>query len=617
MWRLIQSTCTLGDPDLHVPQWEYFIRWHPRYWKTLVRRAVTLAALHIQDKAFLLRAHEDTWGIFAHHGCLPSSRSLRAPAPADATFFGCMHCRRQFRSKGGEGARLFRRHGIANGIRYYFDGTACPHCLKEYHTTGKLFNHLAHASTCRLALLARGPIGAPAPGRGSQHDQAQRRVHDGLLPEMSGFGPHLPDPRRAQEVSYDLALLDRLTPIFLDVENGADAEVLNQISTLLEEQVYSWTVFHATVQHFRATLTEQDADIVGLPLAFFDRICQLALDPSTWNFVLLEDQPEDSPADLETLEKTFLDFANYNFSDFCGQVPQVKYRERVILHAFSGRRRPGDFQFFVEHIAAQDPTVAFVVLSVDIVIDPIWGNVANPKTKAFWMDAARQGLVRAFLGGPPCETWSIARGKVVAPNSKTHSSRMPRILRTEEFLWGLWSTSLREKSQLMVGHELLLFSFQIMAVLACTCGLGVLEHPSEPSEPNAASIWKLPLAQFLLNLPCVQRVEFSQGLMGAYSRKPTTFMTLNLPDLVHLLHCHRVTSLIPTGGSIGLSEDGSFKTGGLKEYPPALCCALASVFTAAMCVTPAEADLPATFFNHCKALVATEYGTHMGQDHAG
>ena len=288
-----------------------------------------------------------------------------------------------------------------------------------------------------------------------------------------------------------------------------------------------------------------------------------------------------------------------------------------VLHAFSGRRRPGDFQFFVEQIAAQDPTVAFVVLSVDIVIDPIWGNVANPKTKAFWMDAARQGLVRAFLGGPPCETWSIARGKVLAAPSKTRSSRMPRILRTAELLWGLWSTSLREKAQLMVGHELLLFSFQIMAILACTCGLGVLEHPSEPSEPNAASIWKLPLAQFLLNLPCVQRVEFSQGLMGAHSRKPTTLMTLNLPDLVHTLHCHRVTSLIPTGGSIGLSEDGSFKTGGLKEYPPALCYALASAFTAAMCVVPAEADLPATFFEQCKALVATEYGAHMGQDHAG
>ena len=350
-----------------------------------------------------------------------------------------------------------------------------------------------------------------------------------------------------------------------------------------------------TLPQFLDNVTDQDAEVIGVPLA-----------PG----ILRQEQPESSPADLALLEKHFLNLADYDFSAFCGSIPRITYRERVILHAFSGRRRAGDFQFFVEHIVEQNPAVAFVVLSVDIVIDPVWGNVANPKTK---LDAARRGLVRAFIGGPPCETWSI---EAIGPQNSVRHTRAPRILRTSASLWGLRSTSLREKSQLMVGRELLMFSFQLVAILACTSGFAVLEHPSEPSEKEAASIWKLPTAQFLLNLPCVQRLEFSQGLMGAFSKKPATLMTLNLPDLMRTLHCHRVTSLIPRGGSIGLSNDGTFKTGGLKEYPPALCLALASAFTAAMSSSHAEGELPADFASRCKDLIATEFGSHMGQDYA-
>ena len=81
-----------------------------------------------------------------------------------------------------------------------------------------------------------------------------------------------------------------------------------------------------------------------------------------------------------------------------------------ILHLFSGQRRPGDFQDHLESTFSQRMSVLpIVVLSVDIVLDGKRGDLSNPDTVNLWTDLILLKRVAFVLGGPPCETWSVAR----------------------------------------------------------------------------------------------------------------------------------------------------------------------------------------------------------------
>ena len=46
----------------------------------------------------------------------------------------------------------------------------------------------------------------------------------------------------------------------------------------------------------------------------------------------------------------------------------------------------------------------------DIVVSSQHGNIMDPAVRAFWVHGARQGI-HSFVAGPPCETWSQARGE--------------------------------------------------------------------------------------------------------------------------------------------------------------------------------------------------------------
>ena len=191
--------------------------------------------------------------------------------------------------------------------------------------------------------------------------------------------------------------------------------------------------------------------------------------------------------------------------------------------------------------------------------------------------------------------------------------------RTKE-LWGFLSVSLREQSQLQDGHELLGFCLLMVVALLVSRGSGILEHPAPPKDLSLASIWHLPLVRLLLSMPCVQRVDFAQGLMGAISPKATNLMALRLPGLLSSLHKNRVCKELPNISSIGYSEEGGhFKTSPLKEYPPAMCRALAMAFSTPICrreSTDQLANVPGAFLAQCKNMHSVEFGDYIGQDYA-
>ena len=78
----------------------------------------------------------------------------------------------------------------------------------------------------------------------------------------------------------------------------------------------------------------------------------------------------------------------------------------------------------MEKFAALRPDYVIHVVSLDIVVDTTWGEASNPATWEFWIGAIRAGHVLAFVGGPPCETWSRARGQPVPAESANQGPRI-------------------------------------------------------------------------------------------------------------------------------------------------------------------------------------------------
>jgi len=85
------------------------------------------------------------------------------------------------------------------------------------------------------------------------------------------------------------------------------------------------------------------------------------------------------------------------------------------------------------------------------------------------------------------------------------------VSRTSECPWGLDSLGVKELQQILFGDVLLGFTITMLAILFTTGGSGLVEHPARPQDEKAASIWRTPIMEFLLQLPEVQLVKAFQG----------------------------------------------------------------------------------------------------------
>ena len=505
---------------------------------------------------------------------------------------------------------MFKAHGIAASRRSLTDTPTCPACLKHYHTMEKVNAHLYYSTSCRRALQSRNYHCVIVPGAGSDADRTRQVAHDRLLPPLQAEGP-LPAPARGridQGVDNDLhvaimeACIDARTPHL----------AVQTILQIAESRPISWTIWTATVNYFIENVEANDFAAWEME---FDEVIGLLhglLDPTHWDLQASFDKELKS---LKDLENECCDIAVTNWERH-EHIPRCFGKHRVFLHLFSGRRRQGDVQFFLDHMVPPEGYILHVV-SMDIVVDAHWGDASDEQVRDYWLSAAHAGYIIAFLAGPPCETWSVARGRALHDPSG-HLRRAPRILRTAEFLWGLPCLALRELHQVMIGNFLLTFSILLACVLTRTGGLGVIEHPAEPDADDLAAIWRLPIVQALLQAPGVRRHRVAQGLFGAPSAKPTDLLTINMPGLPCAFNEARLRPEVPKGASIGLAADGTWKTGILKEYPPAMCHALAAAFRRGIDDLSVETvtEPEASDIDRWQSLHCSMYSKHLGQDFA-
>ena len=358
---------------------------------------------------------------------------------------------------------------------------------------------------------------------------------------------------------------------------------------------------------------EQSAEIVRSMRECLSTLCS----PSAWPFLLDPRPPARKPLDLAQIENDF-NSASIIFPSR-QDVPRPCTRERIFLHVFSGRRREGDLQYFMEKIFDQTCTdgSTLCVVSLDPMIDQNWGNVRQPATQAFWLHGVLSGWVCGALCGPPCETWSQARFAPSGQGQGSDQRHGPRPLRDILELWGFSSLSIREALQVATGNELLLFSLELLFSLACVQGFGVLEHPQEPEDEDRPSIWRLALTRLLMRFPNVEHIDLAQGLLGAWSPKPTRLLALNLPTLRTQLREHHITKELPKRSAIGRGTDGTWKTSPLKEYPPAMNRALAFSFCQWIHAHPftEEQNMDTGFYARCCSMVSRTFGTTIGPDY--
>ena len=611
MWNQISTSSSLSDPASSLASWRYLWCYHGGYWKGLIKRACLHACLQRSNDLQVRQGHHQILDLLSEQGSIvPGPLRDVAPVVVPPGKFGCLGCQRAFRSRAGEGAHMFRCHGIISSLRWLYDGTACPSCLREYHSVDRLQAHLRHHDQCRQVLQNLPPIDTPCAGIGSQTHREQGLAANGLVPPLPGEGPHrCPAPVR-DILDFDTDLYADIAEVLMD--DSTTSQRVAAIRAAGSNRCSSWTSFTQTLRQARCNISPDDLQQYGFDtMAQLDDFFEILLTADDWSFFAAAAVP---PRRITpTKEDLFVAFSA-SCPVPCVVQPRSFGVHRMILHAFSGRRRHGDFQEFVEACVDQNPGIVLHVVSVDIVLSSLWGDVTRKETQQMWFHAIRQKYVVAYLAGPPCETWSKARE--VAQETGRHG---PRVVRTRTALWGLGTLSVKEIKQVYIGNALMMFSLLALVHLSGTGGCGALEHPAEPSTEHSASIWRTEIVALLLKIPGFERITFAQGLLGARSPKPTTLLLLNLPQMSQWIHRSRLCADLPKASSIGRSKEGHWNTMSLKEYPPALCKALAGCISAAVSELEVDTEcvISPEFWSRCSTMVSDRFDDCIGPDFAG
>ena len=622
LWRQLSNSSPLCDPEKDYSHWEFLMKSYPRYWKRLVSRGVQHESLQMEHAQVVHQRSGAIVRCLQEFGCLnplvepPCRDKLVA---TDRGLFGCLQCEVACKTKAGEAVHQNRKHGVRSRLRFLYAGSSCPCCLKEYHLPERVHHHLRTSRRCRLELLARGPLPDPAIGCGSKEHVAYEEAHNRLVPYQVGAGPLLPcshvDPADDAEenIEVDFALLGRINSCLSQFHDFPDDLLLAELRAAIRSEPVTWTTYCKTLDYMDALMEEVDQDTDAPEMQAYLDLRGRLRSTDLWPFMKMERTTGSDlvPGAWESYLKDVLEAPGVTWRrSLSTTIPRSFGRERYLLHFFSGRRRAGDLQFYLDQFSSVDFVLHTV--SIDIVVDSALGDLMSATTQDYWLRAIRCGFVVGLLGGPPCETWSRARGR------ELEGRRGPRVLRTPEFPWGLCSLGLRELKQLIFGSTLLLYMLEAF-IMVTLCGApALLEHPAEPKDLSKVTIWRLVIVAIIEVLPGVSRYEISQGQFGSESSKPTALLCANLHNIRHHLRTHQLWKTPPTSVSIGTDSQGNFRTAKLKEYPPAMNRALAGAFFEAVSNLPLDVErvVDLAFRERCGRLLCAEYGTTFGPDFA-
>lgn len=246
-----------------------------------------------------------------------------------------------------------------------------------------------------------------------------------------------------------------------------------------------------------------------------------------------------------------------------------------VLNLFSGQRRDGDLQQHIETTIRSSP-LPIVVLSLDIINDYVRGDLSNHTTILYWQYKMMTGWILALIGGPPCETWSVARFmKFYDRNGVLKDCPPP--LRTLQHLWGKPAIKPKQQDHVECGNLLMRAMMKLVASAEHTNTACIMEHPTRPTwVAEAPSSWYTEEMQYFRSLPNVQLLTIDQCMLGVESKKPTDLLVVHFQELVdsiptmpNQLRCnhprrqHKVLR--------GVDHNGKWNTAPSKQYPRDMC----------------------------------------------
>lgn len=288
-------------------------------------------------------------------------------------------------------------------------------------------------------------------------------------------------------------------------------------------------------------------------------------------------------------------------------VRSPKYCPVIFAHIFSGRRRPGDFQEAVERLGAR-------AISIDIIFHITYGDLCRAETYALFKRAFCEDVIWGFLGGPPCETWSRARGRQLVTGESG-----PRRVRQVERPMGRLDLTEKEDRQVRLGSRLLGVAIRMLFLAALTSKTAILEHPAEDlHDLSQPSIWKLAILRLLLRFSTCRKIRVLQGHYKASSAKPTELMLVNVCDNAEQMLLNARCSEVPKATSIGKNVEGAWQTAHLKEYPEAFCSVLGEIFVSSQPSSASDLPVPSWFTHVCDELTSEfNLDAEMGMDYCG
>lgn len=617
MWTQLKETSFLQDPDHHFAQWQEVITYSPRYWKRLVNRACEHAVRQRRLAYDVEDFHRRLSDLLCEQGTfLPPQFELLLEQPDK--IHACVSSQRWFVSKAALGAHMFKRHGVCSKVRRLFDQTSCSACLKEFHTVKRLQAHLRGQRVCRQQLIGAHHHHSPLPGIGSTQDEQLERRRDGLIPTLQAAGPLMPARLGVDDDDEHAIFRTACAELLLDYE-AAEGDLEAKMKALVAQYVLTWDQLCFTLRKLLQELVADDETPLQVNVAELHRVIGQLLQPDRWEFA-------------QNVEKRAMTSSAKDHEEWiaaCAQQPDTGCfdnvrpqpmlgRHRVVLHAFAGRRRLGDFQHYLDFFAQSlGDGIVLHTISVDIVISARHGDLASRPVQEFWLGEIRAGRIHGFLAGPPCSTWSRARG-VALFDDQGIEVRGPRVVRTCAALWGNRCLSLRELEAVHLGNCLLQFCILALFNVLYIGGFGLVERP-DLLDADVASIWHLTAIHLLLRYPGAREHRVQQGHFGAPSSKPTRLLAVNLHTLERSLKGWQLTSCTASATTVGKSSQGTYNTAPLKEYPPSMCAGLAQAFFRAF-DKPCHADatgVDSSFVQLCTDLTQTHRGHFVGADTAG
>ena len=518
-WLLMHydSKLPLTDQSTFL-EWVNYVRLDPN-WKGRIRKTCKLALAFHKSRAehAIWQRHFD-----ARLAALGATLPTQDKPPQIAEKWQCDLCSKVFASTRALAMHAARGHGYKKKVRYYAVGETCQVCCLNFHTRKRLSVHLEKQPRCFNVVAACWP---PLPAEQVEALDTADRELESLLrkqgwwaskafqPVLATFGPSLP-PEGSQGAQL---MFDRMQ-------------------------------------------NRRPSDEVAYTMLQGTKITAIPSDPTKLWF-----SHSDLPAFImQSVQGTDAGGGAFAMEGLAREAATLHIRALVVVHFFSGFRRTGDIHHVVDHHVAESGLQIFT-LSVDLCMQRKSGDLATPHACRWWKDRVLSGQVVAAGGGPPCETFTVAR----------QYEGGPRPLRSASQPLGLPGLTLKEWCQLRISDRLLRFLLDILVTLAVTGMSGFLEHPQFPTwctRGHPASIWAMAALKHLKRLNCFTVVSFDQCVVGAVSKKPTTLLLLRMPEVRDQLMLRGIYGRCnhPAGAHaalIGREQDGTFNTAKAKVYP--------------------------------------------------